>query len=334
MIKSRFAGQGCGPRPNEIIQLMLGEHDIRISYWKAWRSREVALEYAKGSSGTSFTMLPDYLHRLVVANPGTIAQIHTVYDVVVGHRFKYMFLAMGACISGFNHMRHVIIIDGAHLRGKYAGCLLTASAQDGNYQVFPIAVAIVDGENDSAWEWFMKMLLQFIPNKEEVVFVSDRHSSIYNAISKVYTAAKHCACVLHLIRNIKTHYKNKHLGYLIGKAARAFQLSEFYTAFNEIKNINPSCAEYLIDIGLEHWSRAHFSGNRYNIMTSNIAETWNSVLHEAREYPILPLVEYIRTKLMNWYAERRDVTQLGSSRLTPRVTEILEANFERSGGCL
>lgn len=76
--------------------------------------------------------------------------MHTVFNAGVGHRFKYMFLAFGAGISGFKHMPNVIIIDGAHLRGKYAGCLLTASAQDGNYQVFPLAVANIDGENDSA----------------------------------------------------------------------------------------------------------------------------------------------------------------------------------------
>ena len=120
------------------------------------------------------------------ANPGTLAEIHAIYDAGVGHRFKYMFLALRASIDGFRHMRNVIIIDGAHLRGKYAGCLLTASAQNGNYQVFPIAVGIVDGENDNAWEWFLKMLLQFIPNEDNVVFISDRHSSIYKAISKVY----------------------------------------------------------------------------------------------------------------------------------------------------
>lgn len=186
MIKSRFSGNARGPRPNEIIEVMLSDHNVRISYWKAWRSREVALEYARGSCGASYELLPDYLHKLVVANPGTIAEVHTVYDATVGHRFKYMFLALGACITGFKHMRNVIIIDGAHLRGKYAGCLLTASAQDGNYQVFPLAVAIVDGENDRAWEWFLNMLLKFIPNNPNVVFVSDRHSSIYNAISKVW----------------------------------------------------------------------------------------------------------------------------------------------------
>lgn len=82
-------------------------------------------------------------------------------------------------------MRNVIIVDGTHLRGKYGGCLLTASAQDGNYQIFPLAMGVVDSENDKAWEWFFKLLLQFIPNHEDVVFVSDRHLSIYYAISKV-----------------------------------------------------------------------------------------------------------------------------------------------------
>lgn len=76
-------------------------------------------------------------------------------------------------------MRKVVIVDGTHLRGKFAGSLLTASSQDGNYQVFPLAVAVVDGENDKSWEWFFKNLLKFILNAEETVFDSDMHPSSY-----------------------------------------------------------------------------------------------------------------------------------------------------------
>lgn len=138
--------------------------------------------------------------------------------------------------------------------------------------------------------------------------------------------------MLHLKRNIRTSFKNKHLCYLVGKAARAYRLSEFYTAFNEIKTINPSCADYLIGIGFEHWARSHFPGNQYNIMTSNVAESWNAVLREARELPIMPLLEYIRSKLMTWFAERRNVSKRERGRITPRVSEIVQANFEESGG--
>ncbi|XP_013745523.2 uncharacterized protein LOC106448146 [Brassica napus] len=98
--------------------------------------------------------------------------------------------------------------------------------------------------------------------------------------------------------------------------------------------MNASCAEYLEGIGFEHWARVHFSGKRYDVMTSNIAESWNSVLREAREYPILALVEFIISKLMNWFSERRNVTNNGSGSFTPRVLEIIAGNFEQSGGML
>lgn len=61
-----------------------------------------------------------------------------------------MFLALGASVNGFKHMCSVVIINGTHLRGKHGGCLLAASPHDGNYQVFPLAIGVVDSENDKA----------------------------------------------------------------------------------------------------------------------------------------------------------------------------------------
>lgn len=166
------------------------------------------------------------------------------------------------------------------------------------------------------------------------IFIALCNLIVVYLIMQVYPQAQHCACILHLKRNIRTYFKNKHLSYLVGKAARAYRLQEFYYVFNEIKTMNAACAEYLIDIGFQHWARVHFNGNRFNVMTSNIAESWNSVLREAREYPILALVEFIRSKLMNWFSERRNVTIKGNGRLTPRVFEIVDGYFQMSGGML
>lgn len=148
---------------------------------------------------------------------------------------------------------------------------------------------------------------------------------------QVYPQAQHCACIVHLKCNIRTYFRNKHLSYLVGKAARVYRLPEFYSLFNEIELMNASYAEYLKGIGFEHRARVHFTGNRYNVMTSNIAESWNSVLLEAREYPIMALVEYIRSKLMNWFSEKRTLTDNGGGRLTPLVVEIVAGNFDQSG---
>lgn len=185
LMRSKFGGASGGPKPREIRQMMRGDHDVNISYWKAWRSRDVAIDKAKGTTQTSYTQLPDYLQKLVAANPGTLTELYTEPVEGGGERFKYMFVALGASIQGYEFMRKVVVIDGTHLKGKYAGCLLTASAQDGNYQIFPLAFAIVDSENDLSWEWFFQKLSAFVEGDESLVFVSDRHASIYKGLSKV-----------------------------------------------------------------------------------------------------------------------------------------------------
>lgn len=185
LLRTKFGGACTGPRPREIKQMMNGDHHVDISYWKAWRSRDVAISKVKGTTTSSYLQLPNYLKRLVVANPGTITSLFTETIDSGGERFKYMFVAFGASIQGYEYMRKVIVVDGTHLKGKYAGCLLTASAQDGNYQIFPLAFAIVDSENDSSWEWFIQQMTTFVNGYEGLVFVSDRHPSISKGVSKV-----------------------------------------------------------------------------------------------------------------------------------------------------
>lgn len=185
IMRSRYSGVGVGPSPIALRQALRDEHSVNVSYWKAWRARELAMDMAKGSAAGSFRLLPTYFHMLEQANTGTITELQTEVDVNGDERFKYCFVALGASVKGWRFMRNVLIIDGAHLRGRYAGCLLTASAQDGNFQIFPIAFAIVDSENDKAWEWFFSCLKKFIPDDETLTFVSDRHSSIHSGIDKV-----------------------------------------------------------------------------------------------------------------------------------------------------
>ena len=163
------------------------------------------------------------------------------------------------------------------------------------------------------------------------IFIS-RNLKFSRIMHQVYPEAKHCACILHLKRNIRTYYKDKNLGFLVAKAGRAYRFADFYKIFNEIKHVNASCADYLIGIGFDHWARSHLPGRRYNITTSNVAESWNAVLREAREYPILALVEFIRAKLMSWFSTRGSTISASLDNFTPKVVEILAINFESSAG--
>lgn len=148
MVRNKFGSGGTGPRPGALREFMRTDHHVPISYWKAWKSRELAKERGLGNTADSYRMLPAYLSQLAVANPRSVVAIETAPSEEDLKRFKYLFLSFGASAKGYRYMRKVIVVDGTHLKGKYNGCLLSASAQDANYQIFPIAFAIVDGEND------------------------------------------------------------------------------------------------------------------------------------------------------------------------------------------
>src|SRR5437762_9295849 len=70
--------------------------------------------------------------------------------------------------------------------------------------------------------------------------------------------------------------------------------------------INPASVDWLLShASPEHWAKFYFSGHRYSHITSNIIESLNSWILEAREKPILAMFEQIRHQLMAWFTARR-----------------------------
>ncbi|XP_024004020.1 uncharacterized protein LOC112081493 [Eutrema salsugineum] len=59
------------------------------------------------------------------------------------------------------------------------------------------------------------------------------------------------------------------------------------------------------------WSRAHFRGDRYNVTTSNIAESLNAVFKEVQ------MIEVIRERLTRWFCERRENAAKPTTLLKP-----------------
>jgi len=186
LMGTKYIGVGRGPRPNELRRMLRQEFNLNVSYWKAWRTREIAMDNAMGSAMGSYALNQPYFKLLLETNPNSLVAMETEKDASGVERFKYLFFTLHACVLGYPYMRKVIVIDGTHLRGRYGGCLVAASAQDANFQIFPIAFGIVNSENDEAWTWFMTKLTEAIPDDPELVFMSDRHSSIYVSIRKVW----------------------------------------------------------------------------------------------------------------------------------------------------
>ncbi|XP_059292330.1 uncharacterized protein LOC132045765 [Lycium ferocissimum] len=200
-----------------------------------------------------------------------------------------------AWMLGFAQMRRVIAVDGTFLKSKYERVLLSAVAQDTENHVFPMAFCVVDKECDASYKFFEQMR-SFVDDTKELCIISDRHPSIKKAVSIVFPLSHYGCCMKHLGENLRTTFHNTKVVSQFYKAAKSYNIDEFNDHFNQIRDTVPGAAEHLERVGFHRWSRVFFPGNRYNLMTSNIAESVNSMFNVEREFPITALFDAINRR--------------------------------------
>ena len=212
------------------------------------------------------------------------------------------------------------MVDGTHMFGKYKGVLLSASGQDADCRAFPIAFAVVDSENSDSWKWFLKRLSTIVEDCCELTIISDRCATIFAAKDRWYPRAHHGICLEHLKRNVAEKYKRLQQKDMVASAGEAFKVSKFEKLYELIKLTDWRCWDYLEKIDRKLWTRSHFEGKRYNMMTSNIAESLNHALLPGRDSPIVALMEFIRRMLTRWFESRR----CKISKMTGIVPKLIE----------
>lgn len=115
-------------------------------------------------------------------------------------------MAFVASLDACNYCLPIISVDGASMKNKYLGTLLTSCMLDGNSNTVPLAFPIVDSENDFSWSWFFRNLKAAFGKLNDLVIVSDAHKSIPNGFSFVYHSTKHSLCAFHLYMNLKKNH--------------------------------------------------------------------------------------------------------------------------------
>ncbi|XP_070052915.1 uncharacterized protein [Nicotiana tomentosiformis] len=136
--------------------------------------------------------------------------------------------------------------------------------------------------------------------------VSDQNESILKVTSTVYTGMPHYVCMWHIWTNVRSKFKKGHLkiSELYFATTRSYTLDEFNERMSKIEKIDTRIKAYLYDISYYKWSRVHATVNRTWTMTSNIAESLNTVTKDARELLVAELLEYMRTLLERWTNEK------------------------------
>ncbi|XP_059654328.1 uncharacterized protein LOC132301057 [Cornus florida] len=179
--------------------------DIDMSKHKVSRAKMKALKMIEGNEANQYQKMRDYCSLILRTNPGSVVKLQTEPSTVENiRRFQRVFICYAAMKTSFKKgCKPLIGVDGCFLKGPYGGHLLSAVANDGNGQMFPVAFAVVDSEIKDSWEWFMGELMDAVRPYHGITFISDRQKGLVETFDNMMKRSDHKFCVRHLYENFK-----------------------------------------------------------------------------------------------------------------------------------
>lgn len=241
-----------GYEPKSIVGLIEDDFKYTISYNKAYRAKEKALQMRWGTYEASYHNLPLLLNTLCGRNPNSYYDIKhfNLSDHGNTSVLQRAFFALGACIHAFKYCRPVICIDGTFLTGRYKGTILTAIAADGNNQVLPLVIAFVESENGDSWYWFLERLkLCIVQDRSNVCLIHDRHKGIMQAVGDMQSGSvdrqrvamwpdlKSRWCMRHMGANFHSQFKSRALTKLFKRLCLQNQERKFRKIWKKLDEL-------------------------------------------------------------------------------------------------
>lgn len=100
--------------------------------------------------------------------------------------------------------------------------------------------------------------------------------------------------------------------------------------------LNEGAWQWLMDKPVEQWSKSHFSEHpKCDMLLNNVCESFNSSILDAREKPILTMLEWIREWMMVRFQRHRNISNLKwNRRICPRIKKILDKHAEKVTDCM
>ncbi|KAD4887967.1 hypothetical protein E3N88_20040 [Mikania micrantha] len=274
---------------------------VDVSYSKAWLGRRKTIENIHGSWDTNFMELPSYMRELQNRNHGTVVQwFHHPHGTSHCATFKYVFWAFKPSIDAFHLCQLVISIDRTHLKGPYQSKLLIVVSKNANNYILPVAYAIVDEETIESWSWFLKQFRDHVAD--------DRMGPLSNLMNRFKSASI------------------KKLCWAIGSTT---QKKKYISAVRELRSINEEAWQYLLNIEKRQWTLLFDSGRRrWGTLTTNISESMNNVLRDARLLPIKACIDFTFQKDVSQYVKHAEIANNCNTALPPRMWRVFN-NFDR-----
>ncbi|MCL7025441.1 hypothetical protein MKW94_018961, partial [Papaver nudicaule] len=195
---------------------------------------------------------------------------------------------------------------------------------------FPLAMALVPGEDVDNWDWFLRNLYQIVDHEARpITFLTDRGEGLKQGIPSIFPGSFHSFCYYHLKTNLPINGTDPRYSLVLDHFQEATYV---YTPENHTKAIQKirdlGCdwvADYIEAIPADKYANAFFKGCRYGRTASSLAESFNAWITVHKKMPASAFLDQVRMKVMVMMFDNREVGALMKTPLTTLYEEKLQS---------
>ncbi|KAL0012598.1 hypothetical protein SO802_007706 [Lithocarpus litseifolius] len=194
---------------------------VDLSISQVYRSKKAARGLITGNEEAQYGLLRDYAEMIMRTDVGSKVILQTeMENEDAESKFKRIYI------------RPFVELDGCHLKGRFGGQLLSATAKDGNDNIFLMAMAVVEQENKDSWIWFLEQFADDIGRPEKL------NLGLLPAIETLFPTVEHKYCVKHIYKNFKVNHKGIELKSVLWRCADTTSTREFERGMDHIKSLD------------------------------------------------------------------------------------------------
>jgi hypothetical protein len=220
-----------------------------------------------------------------------------------------LLLVLPQCVASFAHCRPIISVDGTFLARKYKGILMIAIGMTAKKQLLPLAFALVEGENNESWKWFLGLVRKQVHGPDRYVcMILDYHRGLLSGAKdhlEGYPPLIHRWCSHHFAVNIWKKQWNKEVIIRLKALFKVKEEKKFEARLKELEKIlnNDENAWLFKQLPEKSkWALAFDDGgSRYGIMTTNISDVFNFILKGIHSLSVSGIVNYIFHKCNKYF---------------------------------
>ncbi|XP_076909604.1 uncharacterized protein LOC143566939 [Bidens hawaiensis] len=308
-------------KAKEIQEAVKEKFKVIISNWMAYKAKSSAHMKLHGSMKEHYSKLGSYVEALKEVNPTSTFELVTV---------TAQFYKMDSDDEVF--FRIFVCFDPIK-----KGMLLAAIGRDANDQMYPVAWAVVEGENNDSWTWFMNELKKCLGVDDDGkgwTLVSDQQKGLVNAVTEIWNNAEHRNCARHIYANWHKKFKGDDLKELFWRAARSYSVSDYNKAIVEMRELNADAAEAFIIQNPKCFCRCFLNTEtKADVIVNNMVETFNGYILHYRSKHIINMLEDIRVSVMTRLVNKQNEMAHKNVFVCPRIQLKLNKDKDRAFKC-